>query len=96
MSYHLLNWEDVCDRAPLIAAAHESASARAEYGISWQEFINTDFDNKLGPMAKEWWDSLTKDRQRVLLTERLEAHKKSVDAVSKALGDLEAHLCEQN
>jgi hypothetical protein len=67
--WRALSWEYVCDQAPGIETARETAAAGTEYGINYYEFINT--AEGLGKYANEWWDGLQKEERRRMLVDRV-------------------------
>ena len=68
LSWQLLDWEYVCDQAPDIQIAFYDADLSAEYGVNFQEFIDTTEGLEAG--AQKWWNSLDIDRKKELLAER--------------------------
>lgn len=85
-NWQLLEWSYVCDQAGEIEVEFRRANERPEYGVNFDEFINDSSRiDTLHPMAQRWWDSLTPERQTVLLKERRTEILGEVLRISSAL-----------
>lgn len=82
--WRLLDWDYVCDQSPKIGEAHARASDKAEYGVNFYEFINTQGES-LASYAQAWWDSLPKEKQQSLLWDRLVALQMHIGEITDAV-----------
>lgn len=81
-NWRLLDWELVCDQAPLIQKAYGYANLMEEYGVNFYEFIYGEWG--LASKAQEWWDSLPVTRRKELIAERTEQIRKLLKQLEAA------------
>ena len=90
IDWDLLSWDYCCSQAPGVDALHETAEFRAEYGCSWDEFINDNYQiEQITPLVQTWWDTLPVERKRELLEARKLEFTNRVNQINHALEELE-------
>jgi len=92
MSMPPISFEYACEQCGPICKAHEDASFRAEYGVSFQDFINglsTWNDREIANELDKWWEELPKDRQQSILDNEISACQSRLDQLKAAKVDFD-------
>ena len=91
LDWQALGYDYACQHCHAVVLLHERKSDSAEYGLNWDEFINTCAD-EIYPLLDAWWPTYDKDSKRAILENARLYTKGEQEGLNLRIASIEAQL----